>query len=104
MVLSSSSLCGLSSRRCLFHERLPCLLILCSIIGSCQANVKWIGVGQFVKVGVTFHQVSENQSTVMLDILISQLMSDTIGNFVFQLDDALVHVAFNTVTSKCVDV
>ena len=36
---SSSSSCGLSSGR--FHERPPCLPILCSMIGSCQTNVKW---------------------------------------------------------------
>jgi len=38
---SSSSSCGLSSGRCLFHEWPPCLPVLCSMIGSCQTNVKW---------------------------------------------------------------
>jgi len=37
---SSSSSCGLSRKHCRFHERPPCLPILCSIIGSCQTNVE----------------------------------------------------------------
>jgi len=34
----SSSSRGLSTGRCRFHERPPCLSILCSVIGSCQTN------------------------------------------------------------------
>ena len=38
--IRSSSSCGLSTGYCRFHEW-PCLSILCSMIGSCQTNVKW---------------------------------------------------------------
>ena len=41
---SSSSLCGLSSGRCRFYERPPCLSILCSMIASCQTNVEWSNI------------------------------------------------------------
>jgi len=35
---------GLSNGRCHFHERPPCLLILCSMIGSYQTNVEWCDI------------------------------------------------------------
>ena len=37
---SSSSSSGLFSGRCRFHQRPPCLSILCSMTGSCQTNKK----------------------------------------------------------------
>jgi len=40
-ISSLSSSYGLPDGRCRFHEGYPRLSILCSMIGSCQTNVKW---------------------------------------------------------------
>jgi len=40
IIITHISSSGLPDGRCRFHERYPRLSILCSMIGSCQINVK----------------------------------------------------------------
>jgi len=66
-----SSSCDLSNGRCRILERPPCLPILCSMIGSCQTNIKWNDIRfNCAKFKVQLHLKCTSSSTLTLLTLI----------------------------------